>query len=552
MQPGNVTVTATGDGVTLTTNGSAVLRNPLSFTGSAPGSMAGQTIEIERLGHQTNWQWAPTVQATIASDGRFSVVWHTDHIGRFLMRAVLTSASNASATSAASAPTVTTTVYRQSIATQYGPGFYGQRTACGERLTAGRMIGVANRTLKCGTKVAILVPRPHDGRPGDRSWALRQQRGLGSHQATGRALGIGGTATIGAVSLPRSSRGRLSSLRPACRPALVLGHDVEHVKTAGGGGEARLFGGLDQVVWAPPVLAQDGHADAGRQRRARATARPGRPRGDPRSESLRPGTGRAPRDDPGPRLGLADQDVLPPAQRLGPRGRSSQRSRPRAPGSLDGQDSVGVFELGQQQRQRCVPGPVNLLLRAPRPTAPRARAVPSRSDPRPSAPAGARGPAPTARVPGPPAAGARGSPPTARVPGPPAAGLPGPRGAAAVATGGGSGATRGGLGADTLGRDGSTAASAGPARVAAHRPARAPLPRISSVTWARRSASSVIRSGSGSRSSARRAAHTTAWRASTACEVAAAPVGPRHHAHPRGQGRQGPARLQPPLVGRRR
>lgn len=36
----------------------------------------------------------------------------------------------------------------------YGPGFYGRRTACGKALTK-RLIGVAHRTLKCGTLVAF-------------------------------------------------------------------------------------------------------------------------------------------------------------------------------------------------------------------------------------------------------------------------------------------------------------------------------------------------------------------------------------------------------------
>ena len=200
MQPGNVPVTATGNGVTLTTNASALLRNTLAFTGNAPASAAGQTIEIDRLGHQTNWQWTRTAQTTVASDGSFSVVWKTNHIGRFLIRAVLTSSSG-NASAAASAPTITTTVYRQSIATQYGPGFYGQRTACGQRLTR-TTIGVANRTLKCGSKVAILyrgrtmiVPVIDRGPYANHAdWDLTE--------ATGQALGIGGTAKIGAVSLP--------------------------------------------------------------------------------------------------------------------------------------------------------------------------------------------------------------------------------------------------------------------------------------------------------------------------------------------------------------
>ncbi len=39
----------------------------------------------------------------------------------------------------------------------YGPGFYGQGTACGEVLTRG-LIGVAHRTLPCGTKVIFRNP----------------------------------------------------------------------------------------------------------------------------------------------------------------------------------------------------------------------------------------------------------------------------------------------------------------------------------------------------------------------------------------------------------
>ena len=51
-------------------------------------------------------------------------------------------------------PSVTVTVYRPSIATLYGPGFYGRRTACGVVLRR-NTIGVANRSLPCGTPVAI-------------------------------------------------------------------------------------------------------------------------------------------------------------------------------------------------------------------------------------------------------------------------------------------------------------------------------------------------------------------------------------------------------------
>jgi rare lipoprotein A len=50
-------------------------------------------------------------------------------------------------------------VYERDLATWYGPGFYGNRTACGRRLQHGTL-GVAHRSLPCGTEVSLL----HDGR----------------------------------------------------------------------------------------------------------------------------------------------------------------------------------------------------------------------------------------------------------------------------------------------------------------------------------------------------------------------------------------------------
>jgi rare lipoprotein A len=193
-------VSASGNGITLDTSASTLLRDGLNFSGTTSGA-AGKTIEIERLGHQTNWQWTPTVSTTVASDGSFSVIWSTNHIGRFQIRAIITQAGSAS--SASAAPTLTVTVYRNSLATLYGPGFYGHRTACGTRLTR-NTIGVASRTLRCGAKVAILyhgqtliVPVIDRGPYANHAdWDLTM--------ATGKVLGVTGTSWIGAVSLPRA------------------------------------------------------------------------------------------------------------------------------------------------------------------------------------------------------------------------------------------------------------------------------------------------------------------------------------------------------------
>jgi rare lipoprotein A (peptidoglycan hydrolase) len=45
-------------------------------------------------------------------------------------------------------------VHPSGIATWFGPGFFGQRTACGQTLTPA-VIGVAHRTLPCGTLVKV-------------------------------------------------------------------------------------------------------------------------------------------------------------------------------------------------------------------------------------------------------------------------------------------------------------------------------------------------------------------------------------------------------------
>jgi rare lipoprotein A len=201
VKQGDVSVQASGNGITITTRSSALLRNQMKFTGSVVSAAAGKLVEIERRGAQTGWTWAPTTHGTIGADGSFSAVWPVNHIGRFSIRAVVESSLAGITRVTPASPTVTVTVYRPAIATQYGPGFYGQRTACGQTLRKDTL-GVANRTLKCGTPVSILwhgrtivVPVIDRGPYANHAdWDLTE--------ATGRALGIAGTATIGAVSVP--------------------------------------------------------------------------------------------------------------------------------------------------------------------------------------------------------------------------------------------------------------------------------------------------------------------------------------------------------------
>jgi rare lipoprotein A (peptidoglycan hydrolase) len=208
-QSGNRTVSASGSGITIVSHASGFLRNQVRFTGSVPARDAGQVVEIERLGHQTNWAWAPTAHATVASDGSFSVVWRANHIGRFSFRANLRSASGLRA--AGASPTVTVTVYRVATATLYGPGFYGKRTACGVKLTRST-IGLANRTLRCGEHVSVYYQGRTLSVPVIDRGPYANGADFDLTMATGRAMGITGTARIGAVSLPHPPASAAASL----------------------------------------------------------------------------------------------------------------------------------------------------------------------------------------------------------------------------------------------------------------------------------------------------------------------------------------------------
>ena len=51
-------------------------------------------------------------------------------------------------------------VYRRAAASWYGPGLYGGQLGCGGTLTPGTL-GVAHKTLPCGTQRDPALPRPH-------------------------------------------------------------------------------------------------------------------------------------------------------------------------------------------------------------------------------------------------------------------------------------------------------------------------------------------------------------------------------------------------------
>jgi rare lipoprotein A (peptidoglycan hydrolase) len=169
------------------------LRGTLWLNGALASGNAGQTVVIQL---QSGSGWISVASARTGRGGSFTTAWHPTAAGAVSLRAA---ASNGSVAS----PALSVLVYRPSIATEYGPGFYGRKTACGKLLKRGT-IGVANRNLPCGSPISILyrgrtivVPVIDRGPYANHAnWDLTM--------ATGRALGMTGTSTIGA--LPTSAR----------------------------------------------------------------------------------------------------------------------------------------------------------------------------------------------------------------------------------------------------------------------------------------------------------------------------------------------------------
>ncbi len=204
LQYGSTDATpARGEGGTLLVRTAVILGRTLRVQGTMAHGMAGRPVAVQR--QEKDGGWVLTATAVTTAGGSFDARWITDHIGRFALRALAPTGAGASA-SAAAAPTTgqtSVTVYRQGLASFYGPGFFGRRTACG-RILRRAMLGVAHPALPCGTVVnlyykgrTVTVPVIDRGpfHPG-RIWDLTE--------ATAALLRFTGTGTIGALRMPRA------------------------------------------------------------------------------------------------------------------------------------------------------------------------------------------------------------------------------------------------------------------------------------------------------------------------------------------------------------
>jgi rare lipoprotein A len=173
---------------------------PIAVVGKhvlARGTMPGgghQTVVLQRLDKRRGWR--NVARTRVRSTDRFELRWRADRSGRISLRAVLAGQRRTAA--AGPPPIASINVYRPALATFYGPGFFGNQTACGQTLTPD-LHGVAHKRLPCGTAVQItyagreitvpVIDRgPYNG---DYSWDLTQ--------ATADALGFTGAGEIGYV-----------------------------------------------------------------------------------------------------------------------------------------------------------------------------------------------------------------------------------------------------------------------------------------------------------------------------------------------------------------
>lgn len=190
-------VTAQGPQVTVVTRAGTMLRRYARFRGNAPADQAGRTVTIERF-DETTQAWGAVATATVAADGTYVARWRTDRAGEHRVRAVL--GTDGQAVAAAATPELAITVHRAALATWFGPGFYGRRTACGQRMTR-TLLGVAHKRLPCGTQVAVLYKGRRITVPVVDRGPFRRGTHWDLTAATAQALGFEHTDRVGAVRL---------------------------------------------------------------------------------------------------------------------------------------------------------------------------------------------------------------------------------------------------------------------------------------------------------------------------------------------------------------
>ncbi len=177
---------ATGESITVNARHHVLAGQTVRFTGRLGSGEAGRTVLV-RIRKGGGWQTVDRVKT--ATGGKYAAFWSPKGLDRYGVRVGTVNGTAKRSFNGG------VTVYRRSAASWYGPGFYGNRTACGGTLGRGT-VGVAHKSLPCGTKVSFrykgrsVVAPVIDRGPyaGNREYDLTAE--------TKRRLGFGSTGTV--------------------------------------------------------------------------------------------------------------------------------------------------------------------------------------------------------------------------------------------------------------------------------------------------------------------------------------------------------------------
>ncbi len=197
--PTTATPSPTAVGGALTVTPSTLLQRQVAvIRGSVPAVDGGHAVSLQvRAGANA---WVSVASATAAADGSFAISWRASRTGELTLRVL--GSDIASASSVTATPEVTLAVYARVIATWYGPGLYGNHTACGELLTK-QIVGLADRTLPCGTPVSVSYNGEMLTMPViDRGPYASNGATIDLTHAAALELGMTQTSTVGMLALP--------------------------------------------------------------------------------------------------------------------------------------------------------------------------------------------------------------------------------------------------------------------------------------------------------------------------------------------------------------
>ena len=117
-------------------------------SGLAKNAGAGEELVLEKRGHK---KWHEVAHGRTLDGGVFRLRYTPRNTGSALLRVRLADET----AKAAAAKVGRVKVFRNALVSWYGPGFYGGPLACGGAPLGVNQLGVANKTLPCGTMVTI-------------------------------------------------------------------------------------------------------------------------------------------------------------------------------------------------------------------------------------------------------------------------------------------------------------------------------------------------------------------------------------------------------------